>query len=644
MCTKKREVNSMAVQDSTKNLMVSFFEDMRKRLGLPTADEVKRYFKKQIQGHEGDFAFTLALRESKKNGITPNEAAENIKKNLAESPFIKEIKIVNGYVNCWFNYNFLVNELIKLVNEDYGKSDFGKKERVMIEHTSVNPNKALHIGHVRNSALGDSLFRLLKFVGYDVTVTNYIDDTGAQVADNIVGTKFLGFPESREGVKLDHYLGDEVYVKVNEMYKSEPSLMAKRSEVLKAIEHGNNEIAEYAKNMVSNVLIAQLQTLYRLKIHYNLINYESHILAYKFWDTAFKQLQGLGAIKFEKEGEKKGCWVFLLDAMKSSGDDKILVRSDGTVVYAGKDIAYAMWKHGLLKSDFRYKVFAKQEDGEKLWTTTLDAADENHPTFNAVKQSVNVIDIRQSYEQNVVSEAIKKLGEGKDLRYIHYGYEVVALSKNTAQKLGIKDIGNKEVFHMSGRKGVYINADDFLDKLHKLLYEETRNKNKTLNDKECHEIAEKLAVSTLRYEMVRTDPKNMIVFDIDRALKMEEKSAAYLNYTYARISSILKKVSTEDLSLKVSLIPELNEHEKNLISEILRFPEVVESAAKTLDLAIIANYVSDFALAFNSFYVKTPVLKAEKEQLPFRLWLVNSCKNVLENATILLGIIPVDRM
>lgn len=624
--------------------MNEFFEDVRKRLGLKDIAEAKANFKKQQSGYEGDFAITLALRESRKTGVKLETVANEIGVKMEKSPFVKRVKVSNGYVNCWYDYGYLFKELFALVDTEYGKSSAGKKEKIMIEHTSVNPNKALHIGHVRNSAIGDALARLLRFSGYDVTVTNYIDDTGAQVADNIVGVKYLGFPERKEGIKLDHYLGDEVYVKVNNLYKEDPSLLTKRSEVLKAIEHGDNEIAVYARNMVLNVLKAQLQTLERLNVFYNLVNYESHILAYKFWATAFKQLKDIGAIKLETEGKKKGCWVFSLDSSESSGDDKILVRSDGTVVYAGKDIAYAMWKHGLLESDFRYKKFENQKNGEGLWTTTLDKEGEkNHPVFNGVKTSINVIDIRQSYEQNVVADAIAKLGRGKELKYIHYGYEVVALSKNTAQKLGIADTEDKEIFQMSGRKGIYINADDFLNQLHNLLYTETRAKNPELSEKDCHEIAEKLAVSTLRFEMIRTDPKNMIVFDIDKALRLEEKSAAYLAYTCARMNSIQKKAGAERVKT-IKNVGELNETERKLLFEIARFSEVIETSAATLDLANLANYVSDFALAFNSFYVSTPVLKAEAGQMEFRLWLVDACKSVLENAMTLLGLVPVGRM
>ncbi len=622
------------------NLVDEILKDITTRLNLKNADETRRYFKYQTYEYGGDFSITLALRESKLKGIPIQKAAEDIKAKLKGSDFIKKIEVVNGYVNCWYNYEKLAKELISEFSADYGRSNCGKNERVMVEHTSINPNKAVHIGHVRNSAIGDSLSRLLRFSGYNLTVTNYIDDTGAQVADNVVGVKFLGFPRSKPGIKIDHYLGDEVYVKVNKLYESDPALLEKRRLVLKSIEEGNNEISSLAREMVLDVLKAQIETLSRLGVFYDLINYESHILTYKFWATAFAQMKAIGAIKLETNGEKKGCWVF---ETPLPDEGKILVRSDGTVVYAGKDIAYAMWKHGLLDSDFRYKKFGLQKNNEELWTTTLDKdAEKNHPTFNHVKRSISVIDVRQSYEQAVVKEAIEKLGRGKDVNYMHYEYGPVALSSNTAKKLGIKDTEEKDAFQMSGRKGIYINADDFLEKLYKTILEETKSKNTDLNENVCEKVAESLAVSTLRYEMVRIDPKKTIVFDMDEALKLESKSAVYIDYTLARMSGILRNSKSE---IKNGVdVPELNDSEKHVLLDIIRFPEAIESSATSLDLTVVSSFLSDLTSDFNVFYTNTTVLKAEEKVRDFRLWLVNASKITLINAMLILGLVPLERM
>ncbi|MCW1294029.1 MAG: arginine--tRNA ligase [Candidatus Parvarchaeota archaeon] len=624
---------------SRLDIVEETLSDIAARLNLSSADEVRTYISNKTYGYGGDFSLILALKESKVKHIPPEKAAEEIKSKLSGMRFIKKVDAVNGYVNFWYDFEEIVKALSEGFDESYGRDDQGKGKRIMIEHTSVNPNKAIHIGHVRNSAIGDALSRLLNFVGYDVIVTNYIDDTGAQVADNVVGVKFLGFPRSKEGVKADHYLGDEVYVKVNKLYEKDPALMEKRSLVLKAMEEGSGELAALARDMVIDVLKGQLKTMERLGVFYDLINYESHILAYKFWATAFSQMKEIGAVKLVTDGDKKGCWVF---SSSPQGDDKILVRSDGTVVYAGKDIAYAMWKHGLLKGDFRYKRFGMQRNGKELWTTTLDEeSEEKHPVFNGVDQSISVVDIRQSYEQSIVKEAIERLSAGKPIRYVHYGYEVVALSPNTANKLGM-NAEEKDVLQMSGRKGIYINADDFLDRLYGLILDETKDKNHELSEEECKVVAESLAVSVLRYEMIRTDPKKMIVFDIDEALNLESKGAVYIEYTLSRMAGIIRNSAEEDGGSVP--IPDLSDADRKLLRGIIEFPGVIKAAAKNLDLVGIAGFMSSFASDFNNFYAKEPVLKAEGDLRRFRLWLVKASKQVLTDAASIVGMVPLDRM
>lgn len=618
------------------NIVKTVNDDIAKRLDI-TPEELKPFLMHKTYKYGGDFSITKALRDSKVEGVPLDTAAERIKKQLEGSPFIGKIETANGYVNCWYNYDRLLSLIVDTINENYGATDYGKGERVMVEHTSVNPNKAIHIGHLRNASIGDSLSRLLRKTGYEIIVTTYTDDTGAQVADNIVGIKFLGMPAEEKGIKLDHYFGDKVYTKVNEAYKTDPSLLEKRSLILKAIENGDRDILKIVDDMVEKVLLAQLETLERLGVYYDLMNYESHILAYKFWDAAFNLLKEKEEIKLETKGEKKGCWVF----KKADGEEKIIVRSDGTVVYVGKDIAYAMWKHGLMNGDFKYRKWITQKNGKMLWTTTLDRDEtEKHPKFNYVKRSINVIDITQKYEQEVVKEVIDKFSGGKS-EYTHYEYAVVALSPKTAEMLGVKE-EDKEFFRMSGRKGIYINADDLLNKLKQAIVQETKSRNKDLSDKECEDIAESLAVSTLRYEMVRTDPKKILVFDMDEALKLESKGAIYIEYTLSRMSGILRNAdeNIKDASRK----KELTKQEKKLLLDIFLFPDVVETAARNLDLTVISNFASEFSSDFNEFYRDNPVIKAEGEERSFRLWLVKTSKIVLKNASEILGIIPLEKM
>ncbi len=619
---------------------LSILDELGSRLSL-SPDEIIKSVKEPPREDLGDIALASFIL-SKKLGKNPEEASEYIKEKLDGLWFVKKVDVFGPYVNIFYDYGGISTGLFGAINESYGKINIGNGARVFLEHTSVNPNKALHIGHAKNACIGDSLGRLLRFVNYKTIVANYIDDTGAQVADDIVGIKFLNLPEEKEGVKLDIYLGNEVYVKTTEEYEKNPSLMEKRRQVLKSIEEGSDEIAEYAKKLVSKVINAQMQTFDRLGIYYDLFNHESHILSYKFWDTAFKQLKDMKIVELKDSGEKAGCWVFIPEGHKLAGQEKILVRSDGTVVYAGKDIAYAMWKHGLLNTDFRYKRLQTQRNGQILWETTEDKVDIIHPQFNDVKTSINIMDVRQSYEQEVVSGAIKKIAGGKPVDYIPYLYEVVALSAETAKKFGIDVEEGARVFNMSGRKGILINTDSFLDQLYEKVYAETRSRNDKISDDECKRIAEGITISTFRYELVKTDPKRMTVFDIDEALKLQEKNAVYILYTYARASSILSKAMQN--GRKPVKTTELEAKEKRMIKLLTKFPSVIFDATKNLDIATLSTYISTLCFEFNSFYESVHVLNAEEDKRDFRVELVRSVRDVLGSGMEMLGLTPIERI
>ncbi|HDJ96820.1 MAG TPA: arginine--tRNA ligase, partial [Candidatus Aenigmarchaeota archaeon] len=502
---------------------------------------IKEEVKLETPPHEdfGDLATNVCFQIAKKLKKHPQQVAEEIvkKMKIPKDSLIKRVEAKAGYINFFFDWDKIAGIVLKDVlslKENYGKPVV-KKKRIMVEHTSVNPNKAIHIGHARNACLGDFLARILRWCNNEVIVANYIDDTGNQVADIVVGFKFLDFPEEKKGVKFDHYCGDEVYVKVNKMYKEKPELLEKRRLVMKKIEEGNNEIAKYAKAVAEKVLIHQLKTLWRLGIFYDLLNWESDILHTNLWNIAFRLLKKQGYVYYARRGRNKGCWLLKLSHLPEfkglENPDKILVRSDGTVVYAGKDIAYAMWKHGLLEDVFNYKRFVKQPNGKDLWETTSEGGEKNYPKFNNVDVSINVIDVRQSYEQSVVATALKMIGHGKK-KYVHYAYEVVSLSRNTANKLGIEFDESKQFVHMSGRRGWFVNADILLDALYKKAYEETKKRNPKASKEFLQNVAEAIAVSTFRYEMLKVSPEKIIVFDIDDATKLEGDTAPYIQYAY----------------------------------------------------------------------------------------------------------------
>jgi len=594
----------------------------------------------------GDLATKVCFTLASKLRKSPAEIAAQAcsEAEVAEGGLIERVEAKGGYINFYFNWPRVAEELLKeALKPGYGKPVV-KPMRVMVEHTSVNPNKALHIGHARNACLGDFVSRLLRFAGHEVIVANYIDDTGTQVADIVVGFLHLGFPLEKEGVKFDQYCGDDVYVRVNRMYSEKPELLEKRREVMKLIDEGGNDVADFARKLAERVLRSQLQTLWRLGVYYDLLNWESDILRAKLWEQAFRKLKAGGYVYYAEDGKAKGCWLLKLSHLpefsKLESPDEILVRSDGTVLYPGKDIAYAMWKHGLLEDTFSYKIFSRQPNGKLLWTTTVGEGDREHPKFNDVELSINVIDVRQSYEQKVVAAALQMLSRGEK-KYIHYAYEVVSLSRRTARKMGIEADESRQFIHMSGRRGWYVNADTLLEALYQKALEETRKRNPDASREFLEKTAEAIAVSAFRYEMLKVSPDKMIVFDLDEALKLEGNTAPYLQYAHTRCAGILRKAGDWSPEYKPR---SLKEPEKALLRHILMYPKAVESALRDLRPIHICSYAHKLATLLNEFYQKCPVIKAEEHTRSFRLTLVKAAKCTLASALDLLGIVPLERM
>lgn len=586
----------------------------------------------------GDLSLKIAFKIAKKEKKNPIIVAKKIKEKLETLDYFSKVEVINGYINFFINFSKLLPELL-----DYAINFSPKKlgNRLIVEHTSVNPNKAIHIGHLRNSCLGDSIIRLLKFFGENPIAINYVDDTGAQVADNIVGIYFLGIPKEKKGMKFDKYQGDEVYVKVNEEYKRNPKLLEKRKEILKAIEEGNNEIAKLAREITTKILISQLETLQNFNIFFDLIVRESDILKSSLWNSSFEKLKSAGIITFKTSGKNKGCWVF----EDSEIGEKVLVRSNGTVVYAGKDVAYTMWKHGLIEDKFRYRKLMTQKNGKTLWITA-ESGEERHHLFSNVDTSINVIDIRQTFEQKAIKKMVEELGKkmNRKINYIHYSYEVVALTPKTVKKLGKEIPEDSKIVHMSGRKGIYINADDFLKELSEILKDEIKKRNP--EEKNPEEKAKRMAVDILKFELLKYNPLKMIVLDMDEMLKVKEGNGVYVLYSYARASSILRKAEGSSKGLENFAVPEkLEKEEKELAKKVIQFPDIVKEARDKLAPNIIAEYLTKLSLIFNRFYEKYPVLKEKnKNKKLFRLKLVYCFKEVLSKGLSLLGIEPLERI
>lgn len=596
----------------------------------------------------GDLTCNVAFQLSKYVKKSPPKIAielvEYAKSNIIKDSFILSVEPhPAGYINFKANNAKLSTAtLIKALQEPdrYGYHDFGKGQHIIIEHTSINPNKALHVGHMRNVILGDTLYRIMKATNHRMTVLNYIDDSGLQVADIIVGFKFAGMPiEPANKKKFDQYCGDEIYVEVNEIYKENPQLAEKRKIVLREIEAGNSEIAKFASEITQRVLKEQLKTCWRMWARYDLLNFESHIVVSKLWNKTFELLKKNNIVKFQTAGKNKGCWVITV----KGEEDKVIVRSDGTATYIAKDIPYAAWKLGLIDDPFSYRQFIRQWDNSMLYTTELESSSKsNSGEFNDGKRVITIIDSRQARLQRIISQVLAQIGiEGKE--YLHLGYEAVTLSSATAKAMGI-DIGNRESTHMSGRKGIYVNADYVLDALQDKAYKEVKMRNPGLDEEKVNTIAEEIAISAIRYNMIKQDLDKIITFDMEESLSLEGDTGPYLQYAYARSQRILEK---SDQGIKTNVRFELltQESELVLIKEISKLDLIIEDAAQSISPKSIARFAYSLATAFNVFYERVPVLKEEDLDTKIaRLALVKAFGIALKNSLNVIGIATLERM
>ena len=593
----------------------------------------------------GDLASAVPIRIAKQTAGKPADIAVALASKAMEHA--KKTRYVggvsphrSGYVNFSLNKPRFVSESIEEISHGGLGAEEGGGERIAIEHTNVNPNKALHIGHARNLVLGDSLVRVMRYLGHKVQALNYVDDSGAQVADIIVGFKFLGLPDvAPAGVKYDIYCGDNIYTRVNQEYAKNPQLKEKQSLVLKEIESGTGEIAEYTRTIVMRILQAQLSTCWRLGASYDLLNWESQLVHSKMWERIFEELKKIGYVKFQDQGDNKGCWVI---PDPETGEEKVVVRSDGTVVYVAKDIPYAAWKIGLVGDPFGYEVFSSEQPGEVLYTTTLGGKKAS-VHFGGAQLAISVIDTRQSYLQRIVSKVLDKLHEGASRRYLHRSYEVVSLSKKTAAAIGFEIEG--DFAHMSGRKGLYVNTDTMLEKLKEKAKVETRKRNLSESDQWVEGVAESVAVAALRYELLKQDPDKMIIFDIDEALQFQGDTGPYLLYTYARARRILDKTQGKP-RISQSAAAKLDKRQEIQLAKKMSMLDMsAATAGEYLSPKEIARFAHELAVLFNDFYESVPVNKEPDAELrDARLALVDAASRVLAESMRLIGIPFKDRI
>jgi arginyl-tRNA synthetase len=518
----------------------------------------------------------------------------------------------------------------------------------------VNPNKAMHIGHVRNAMIGDAVVRMLTAAGHTVEACNYIDDTGVQVVDVVTAMLYLHEPayaggdhfapiwaKAETGQSFDYYCWD-LYSEVQGAYEIHPELKARRDEVMHQIEAGGNPVARFAKQFATKIVHCHLKTMERLQVFYELLNWESDILERGFWNAAFERLKASGAIVYESEGPNAGCWVVPFGGITETKDgvkshDKILVRSNGTVTYTGKDIAYQLWKFGLLDADFLYRLWGTQANGEELWTSAPDGQPSSR--FGHADEVVNVIDVRQSYAQQIVYHSLAQLGYTEQAeRSHHLSYEVVSLSSAAAGELGVAvEESGREIHAMSGRQGIGVKADDLIDLIVRKLGEKSPQPG----------VAERLAAAAIRYYMLKFTLNSMIVFDFDAATQATGDSGVYLVYSYVRANNILDKAGGEP-SLPVEIPVEPTPAEKSLVMQLDAFGDTLRRAADALAPSMLTSYAFELAKAFTDFYeqpgqeliihTRDPALKR------YRISLVAAFRQVMGNALAALGIPTVERV
>ncbi len=571
----------------------------------------------------GDLALPAPLHLARVLKRRPREIAEELA--AAWRPpgeLVAELRVEGaGYLNLFLDRSRFAAALLDApLLPGAQEESAGEAGKIVVEHTNINPNKAAHIGHLRNAILGDLLVRCLRALGRRVEVQNYIDDTGVQVADVVVGFCDLE-PTSLADVKalpepFDYTCWD-LYARVGRWYEEDPARLELRRKTLHQLERGEGERAEMGRLVAQRIVARHLRTMARLGIGYDLLTHESHILALHFFAVAYEQLVARGALRLESEGKNAGCWVMPLEGTEEfaglEDPDKVIVRSDGTITYVGKDIAYQLWKFGLLGKDFGYRYWMDQG----VWVTDVEGA-EDHPSFGGAREVVNVIDARQSYLQKIVRAGLAALGHDEAARRsVHFAYEMVSLSPATARQLGVASEDGKAQ-EMSGRKGIGVKADDLIDRLEEKAREEIAARNRELPRAELAELAREIAIAAVRFFMAKTGTTRVIAFDLDEALDFEGDSGPYLQYALVRSRAIERKVAaagkggTLDPRAAGALPRELWDDDLwDLVHAAAQIADTVDKAAATLELSLVARHALELAQRFNALYHHHPVLHEE---------------------------------
>jgi arginyl-tRNA synthetase len=599
----------------------------------------------------GEMAVPAAFQLAKQLRQAPKKIAEELIDGVGQIPGVAAMEIAgNGYINIRLDRSAFGASLLR----DDAEAPTIPGEKIIVEHTNINPNKAAHIGHLRNSALGDTFVRMLRSLGYRVEVQNYIDNTGVQVADVVAGFHYLDGKSLADvkalladpSVRFDYYCWD-LYAKTSSYYKDHPEALEWRKQTTHAIESGQGEVAELAHTVADAIVEAHLTTMLRMGVEYDVLPRESEILHLQFWAAAFELLKERKAIYFETEGKQAGCWVM----PGLSEDGKVIVRSDGTVVYTGKDIAYQLWKFGLLGKDFYYRPFQTYADGRILWVTT-DQPMAAGQEFGHGTRVYNVIDSRQSYLQDVVVAGLRGLGyDSQADRSVHFSYEMVALSPRCCADLGIplsEEDRKKPYVEVSGRKGLGVKADDLMDNLIAKALEEVASRHAEASAEEQRHVASQIAIGALRYFLLKFTRNSVIAFDLQEALSFEGETGPYVQYAAVRARNIQRKLEERgealpDFSAELSPDALARQLESEDFWQMLlaasKADSAIERAATAGEPAHVAKFAFQLAQAFNNFYHLYPIIHEEnREKKVFLLWMTDFFRRQLERTAGILGI------
>ena len=664
-----------------KRLRETLAGHIREKYGVELSVVLERPPKLEMGEAASPVCFELAKRLKK----APRQIAQEIANSLPKIEGIARVEVAGaGYLNAFIDRAWFWEGAGKEASGPSAGLIASERKKVIVEHTSINPNKAAHIGHLRNAVLGDTMVRLLRHTGNEVAVQNYIDNTGVQVADVVIAfqqmeKKSLAEVKTLAAGKNFDYLCWDLYAKATQYFEEDKVRAGRlRGETLKAIEADQGETAEMATVIADAVVGFHLRTMARLDIFYELLARESEILHLHFWDAAFEKLKASGAIQLATSGKNAGCWIMpwgkedkegkeVGAAAKSSASStsteeeedqsKIIVRSNGTVTYVGKDIAYQLWKFGLLGKDFHYHRWPNPPGSKELWATTAGPNEAGAPHFGGAEAVYNVIDARQAYLQEVVAEGLRALGHAKEAENsIHFDYEIVALTPRCAAEMGYElsaEDAKRPYVEVSGRKGFGVKADDLITRMLAAAEARVLQKHAEMAGAELQQTANALAVGALRFFLLKVTRNTIIAFDFEDALSAEGETGPYCQYAIVRIRGIRRKgaeVAGTRHEIGLETLKEIMEGpESNTIWEVLlasgSLDYAVDAAIGAQEPAFVSKYAFQLAQAFNNFYHKHHILsEADEEKRAFLLGLTELVERQLVLALGLLGMEAPEKM